>query len=55
MHLSRSLRRTVLFALFGGLMFLSDLLMEALPNIHLVGVLLVVLTRVYRSGALIPL
>ncbi|MBP3686403.1 MAG: hypothetical protein J6J21_05165 [Clostridia bacterium] len=55
MHLSRSLRRTVLFALFGGLMFLSDLLMEALPNVHLVGVLLVVLTRVYRSGALIPL
>ncbi len=49
------LRHLVLFALFGTLMFLSDLLLEALPNIHLVGVLIVVFTRVYRTKALIPL
>lgn len=55
MRLSRTLRLSVLFALFGTLMFLSDLLMEALPNVHLVGALIVSLSRVYRSGALIPL
>ncbi|MBQ2252369.1 MAG: hypothetical protein II328_00140 [Clostridia bacterium] len=55
MRLSRTLRLSVLFALFGTLMFLSDLLMEALPNVHLVGALIVSLSRVYRAKALIPL
>lgn len=55
MRLSKNLRRSVLYALFGALMFLSDLLMEPLPNVHLVGVLLALFTRVYRAGALVPL
>lgn len=51
----KSLRHLVLFPLFGVLMFLSDLLMEGLPNVHLVGVFLCLFTRVYRTRALIPL
>lgn len=50
-----SIREIVLFALFGDLMFLSDLLMEMLPNVHLVGVLTVVTTLVWREWALIPI
>ena len=36
-------------------MFLSKLVMEALPNIHLVGTLTVVYTLVYRKRALYPI
>jgi energy-coupling factor transport system substrate-specific component len=49
------LRRMILFTMLGCMMFLSDLLMEALPNIHMVGVLIIVYTVVYRAWALIPL
>lgn len=41
--------------MLGTLMFISKLLMEALPNIHLLGVLTMVYTIVYRRKALIPL
>lgn len=36
-------------------MFLSDILMEILPNIHLVGMLTILYTVVYRAKALIPI
>lgn len=36
-------------------MFLSDIAMEALPNIHLIGTFAVTFTVVYRFKALIPL
>ncbi len=36
-------------------MFISKMVMEALPNIHLVGMLTIAYTLVYRSKALIPL
>lgn len=49
------LRDLLVLTIFGPLMLLGDLLLEALPNIHLVGVLLVVITAVYRARALIPL
>ncbi len=49
------LRHLVVFPMLGCLLFLSDILMEFLPNIHLVGVLTIVYTVVYRSRALIPL
>lgn len=55
MRVSSALRHSILFSLFGVLMFLSDLLMEGLPNIHLVGVFLCLFTRIYRTRALIPL
>ena len=41
--------------MLGSMMFLSDLLMEFLPNIHLVGTLTMIYTIVYRSKALIPI
>ena len=43
------------FSMLGTIMFLSKLIMEALPNIHLVGTLVVVYTLVYRKKALIPI
>ena len=45
----------VVFALLGTLMFCSKILMEALPNIHLLGMLTMTFTVVYRKKALIPL
>ena len=45
----------VIFAMLGTLMFCSKIIMEALPNIHLLGVLTVVYTIVYRRRALIPI
>ncbi len=41
--------------MLGTIMFLSKLLMEALPNIHLVGTLTMVYTIVFRQKALIPI
>ena len=41
--------------MFGALMFASKYLMEILPNIHLLGMLIGVLTVVYRWRALIPI
>ena len=50
-----SVRELVLFAMLGSLMFCSKLIMEALPNIHLLGMFTVVFTLVYRKKALIPI
>ena len=41
--------------MLGTVMYISKLIMEALPNIHLLGVLTVVYTIVYRRRALIPI
>lgn len=54
-HTSRHIRETVVFAMLASLMFVSKVAMEALPNIHLVGVLTIVYTIVYRYKALIPI
>ena len=43
------------FAMLGAILFVSKLVMEFLPNIHLIGALTMVYTIVYRSKALIPL
>lgn len=53
--LELTLYEMALFAMFGALMFGSKKMMEFLPNIHLVGMFIVLLTVVYRSKALIPL
>ena len=50
-----SLRETVLFAMLGAIMFCSKIIMEALPNIHLLGMLTMTYTVVFRAKALIPL
>lgn len=41
--------------MLGTLMFLGDLLMEALPNVHFVGALCVTYAVVFRFKALIPI
>ena len=51
----RHIRHLVIWAMLGALMFLSKLLLDGLPNIHMVGTLLMVYTLVYRWGALVPL
>ena len=49
------LRLLAVFAMLGSIMFISDILMEFLPNVHIVGVLVVVYTIVYRWRALLPI
>jgi len=44
-----------LFAMYGALMFVSKWVMEFLPNMHLIGVFVVLFTIVYRRKALIPI
>ena len=43
------------FSMLGTIMFISKLIMEFLPNIHLIGTLIVAYTLVYRKKALIPI
>lgn len=43
------------FSMLGTIMFLSKLIMEFLPNVHMVATLIIVYTIVYRVKALIPL
>lgn len=43
------------FAMLGALMFLTKFLMQALPNIHLLGLFIIAITLVYRWKALAPL
>lgn len=45
----------VLLPILGVLMFVSKLMMEFLPNIHLLGMLIMAYTLVYRWKALIPI
>ena len=51
----RLLFELAVFPMLGAIMFCSKLLMEALPNIHLVGMLTVLYTVVFRTKALIPI
>ncbi len=51
----KRLRDSLVFAMFACVMFCSRILMQALPSIHLVGMLIVVITAVYGVRALIPL
>ena len=45
----------VVMGMLGAVMVVSDLIMNIIPNVHLVGVLIVVLTVLYRWKALFPL
>ena len=45
----------VLFAMLGMVMFVSKIVMEFLPNIHLLGMLTMVYTLTFRVKALIPI
>ena len=44
-----------MFAMLGTIMFVSKIAMEALPNIHLLGMLTIAYTAVVRTKALIPI
>lgn len=44
-----------MFAMLGALMFCSKIVMEVLPNIHMLGMLTMVYTIVFRARALIPI
>ena len=50
-----TVREIVVFAMLGTLMFVSKIVMELLPNVHLLGTLTMVYTLVYRKKALIPI
>lgn len=44
-----------MFAMLGTLMFCSKIIMEVLPNIHLLGMLTMVYTIAFRKKALLPI
>lgn len=44
-----------LFAMLGAIMFCSKLLMEWIPNVHLLGMFTITFTLVYRKKALFPI
>ncbi|MCQ2450621.1 MAG: hypothetical protein MJ080_01420 [Clostridia bacterium] len=51
----KATKEIAVFSMLGALMFCSKIIMEALPNIHLIGMLTMVCTVVFRKKALIPL
>lgn len=50
-----AIRETAIFAMLGAIMFCSKIVMDLLPNIHLIGALTMVYTLVYRKKALYPI
>lgn len=50
-----SVREMAIFSMLGALMFCSKVIMDALPNLHLLGMFIMVYTLVYRTKALIPI
>ncbi len=50
-----SIRRMIIFAMLGAMMFVAKIAFEALPNIHPLGMIIMVMTVVYRAQALIPI
>ena len=50
-----NVRETAVFSMLGAMMFASKVLMDVLPNIHLIGTFIVAITVVYRKKALYPL
>lgn len=50
-----TIRDTAIFGMLGALMYASKILMELLPNVHLIGVFTIAITVVYRKKALYAL
>lgn len=50
-----TIRETVVFAMLGTMMYASKMIMELLPNVHLLGVFTIAYTVVYRKKALYPI
>lgn len=50
-----TIRETAIFGMLGALMYVSKLIMEIAPNVHLLGVFTIAFTVVYRKKALYPI
>jgi len=50
-----TVKEIAIFGMLASLMYASKMIMEAFPNIHLLGVFVIALTVVYRKKALYPL
>lgn len=50
-----SLKELCVFSMLGALMFCSKVIMEVLPNIHILGMLTMVYTLAFRKKALFPI
>ncbi|MBO5209603.1 MAG: hypothetical protein J6B68_09720 [Lachnospiraceae bacterium] len=48
-------KEIAIFGMFGALMYASKIMLEFLPNVHLIGVFTIALTVVYRKKALYPI
>lgn len=48
-------REMTVFAMLGAIMYISKIIMEAVPNVHLLGVFIVAFTVKYRWKALYPI
>ena len=48
-------RELAIFAMLGAIMYVSKILMEWIPNVHLLGTLTMAYTLVYRKKALYPI
>lgn len=51
----KQILRMAVLAMFGAMLFAMKIAFEALPNIHPVGMLVMVITLAYRKHALIPI
>lgn len=50
-----TIKEIAVFGMLGGIMYASKLIMELIPNVHLLGVLTIAYTVVYRKKALYPI
>ena len=50
-----TLRHALVFSMLGALMFVTTFALKVLPNVHLLALFIIVITRVYRLRALIPI
>lgn len=50
-----NVKELAVFSMLGAVMYASKVLMDMLPNIHLIGVFIIALTVVYRKKALYPI
>ena len=50
-----SIRETAVFSMLGAMMYASKMIMEVVPNVHLLGMFTVAFTAVYRKKALYPI
>ena len=50
-----TIKELTIFSMLGAVMYASKMIMEMIPNVHLLGVFIVAFTIVYRKKALYPI